>query len=144
MGKGLRQRVADAFPGEGGGEADDGMVDFLHALRASWKDIATSLNRPRIERNDLDLMLQPPARAIFTGGHGPRKLHELRYERFRERLQSALLYPAFFLPLIFQVHAFYLLFRQFHASDVLVWASLVATAAIMIAAWALSLIWGSE
>jgi hypothetical protein len=44
MAKTIKQRITDAFP-EAVSEADDTSVDYLHALRDSWKEISTSLNR---------------------------------------------------------------------------------------------------
>jgi hypothetical protein len=187
----------DAFP-EGRSEADDTSVDFLHALRDSWKEIAISLNRtlfltlglvvvfellaqgqegelnlgiitvkdtaviqkfltvavaylylelvvltirqedthtahtqlmkriqPNIESNDLDLLLQPPARTLFTGGPAPRKSNALRYESLLDAILYTLIYPVLLMPIAFEVHAFYVLFRRFHSSDILVWVCLV-------------------
>jgi hypothetical protein len=179
MAKTIKQRIMDAFP-EAESDADDTSVDYLHALRDSWKEISTPLNRtlfltlglavlfellaesrggqvnlgiitvddtttiqkfltvavaylylelivltirqedmntahtqlmtqiqPRVEQNDLDLLLQPPARTLFTGGPAARKQNALKYERLLDSILTILLGPAILLPVAFEVHAFW-------------------------------------
>jgi hypothetical protein len=100
--------------------------------------------QPSVEQNDLDLLLQPPARTQFTGGPAQRKSNALQYERLLDVILTVLLGPAILLPVVFEVHAFYVLFKRFQASDILVWICLSTTALLLAAAWATIIIWANE
>ena len=99
---------------------------------------------PAIEENDLDLYLAPPSRALLTGGSEPRPGNLLRSEQAMSRLHSAMLFPSFLLPIAFEVQAFYLLFHTHGWRDVFTWASAAAASLLVVAAWAIAIIWSSE
>jgi hypothetical protein len=98
---------------------------------------------PGADANNLDLLLQPPTRALVNAGTSGYRNIAVPSERVAHWVRQVLSALVIFLPLAFEVYAFWVMFRD-GRNAAFVWAALVVVIAFVTGTWVFALSWGAE